>query len=92
MSGKIAHTKVSRIALDLNYRLSFNFILLFSLWRLFSADYVHLNEIGVPLLINSLTYESGKSTFWNLVDKDFKDSSWKVRMQAGNFLMLIFIL
>jgi len=55
-----------------------------SIWRLLSAEYVHLNEIAVPLLINSIIYESGRTTFWNLVEKDFTDSNWKVRMQAGN--------
>jgi hypothetical protein len=28
-------------------------------------------------------YESGRTTFWNLVEKDFSDSNWKIRMQAG---------
>jgi hypothetical protein len=41
-----------------------------------------LNEIAISLLIRSLLYESGQACFWNLVDKDFKDLNWKVRMQA----------
>ena len=55
----------------------------FSLWKLFSADYCHLNDVAVPLLIHSLLYESGRNSFWSLVNRDFKDQNWKVRMQAG---------
>lgn len=53
------------------------------MWKLLSADYCHLNDLAVPLLIYSLLYESGRNAFWSLVDRDFKDPSWKVRMQAG---------
>ena len=62
-----------------------------SIWKLLSAEYVNLNEAAVPLLINSIIYESGRTTFWNLVEKDFKDSSWKVRMQAGSLNLKLMI-
>jgi hypothetical protein len=53
------------------------------LWRLLSASYCHLNEIAVPILLHALVYESGRTTLWSLIEKDFKDSNWKIRMQAG---------
>lgn len=57
-------------------------LLIPSIWKLLSADYCHLNEIAVSLLVQALVYESGQSTFWNMVERDFNDSSWKIRMQA----------
>ena len=48
-----------------------------------SASYCHLNEIAVPILLHALVYESGRTTLWSLIEKDFKDSNWKIRMQAG---------
>ncbi|CAF0899614.1 unnamed protein product [Brachionus calyciflorus] len=57
-------------------------LLIPSLWRLFSADYCHLNDIAVPLLIYSLGYEAGRNTFWTLIERDFKDTNWKTRLQA----------
>jgi hypothetical protein len=57
-------------------------LLIPSIWKLLSADYCHLNEIAVSLLIQALVYEAGQSTFWNLIERDFNDSSWKIRMQA----------
>lgn len=59
-------------------------LLIPSLWKLFGADYCHLNDIAVPLLVYSLAYEPGRNTFWNLVEHDFKDSNWKIRLQTGN--------
>ncbi len=53
-----------------------------------SAAYCHLNEVGVLLLMHTIVYESGQSTFWSLVEKDFKDPNWKVRMQAGKKMNL----
>jgi hypothetical protein len=58
-------------------------LLIPSLWRLLSADYCHLNEIAVSLLVHALVYESGQSTLWSLIERDFGDASWKIRMQAG---------
>ena len=55
----------------------------FSLWKLLSADYCHLNEVGVNLLVHALLYESGRNAFWSLVNRDFNDPNWKVRMQAS---------
>jgi protein unc-79 len=59
------------------------------LWRILSADYCHLNEIAVPILIHCLVYESGQKTFWSLVDKDFKDLNWKIRMQSVSKVVCI---
>lgn len=61
----------------------FNIDLFFSLWKLLSADYCHLNEVGVNLLVHALLYESGRNAFWSLVSRDFNDPNWKVRMQAS---------
>lgn len=60
-----------------------------SLWKLFSADYCHLNEVGVSLLVHALVYESGRNAFWSLVTRDFNDTNWKVRMQAGTLYLVL---
>ena len=50
--------KNSTTKVDLPVEQIFIFFLNYSsIWRLLSAEYVHLNEIAVPLLINSIIYQ-----------------------------------
>lgn len=67
-------------------------IIYLSLWKVLSGNYCHLNDLIVPILLHTLVYESGQSTFWSFIEKDFKDSNWKVRMQAGKYIFFFLLL
>lgn len=59
-------------------------ILLYSLWELLNAEYSHIAQVTVPLLLHCVTLPCGTDTFWRLVQEEFHNSDWRVRFVAGN--------
>jgi len=63
-----------------------NFFFHFSIWKILALGHGHLNECCVPLLLHALNYESGKTALWNILERDFSNTHWKVRSSAGMFI------
>jgi len=61
------------------------FFFQFSIWKILALGHGHLNECCVPLLLHALNYEPGKTALWNILERDFSSTHWKVRSSAGKF-------
>ena len=59
----------------------------FSIWKILALGHGHLNESCVPLLLHALNYESGKTALWNILERDFSTTHWKIRSSAGKSLL-----
>ena len=87
MSRKITRTTVSHsISID-----NGQIILCSSIWKILALGHGHLNECCIPLLLHALNYEPGKNALWNILERDFSSTHWKVRSSAGLFVSLSFI-
>lgn len=53
-----------------------------SLWDLCNAEYSHISEACVPLLLHCITLPLGSDVFWRIVQESFHDSDWRIRFTA----------
>lgn len=75
----------SNINLSYQKKKALNFLFQFSIWKILALGHGHLNECCVPLLLHSLNYEPGKTALWNILERDFSSTHWKIRSSAGKF-------
>jgi len=62
------------------------------IWKILALGHGHLNESCVPLLLHALSYEPGKTALWNILERDFSSTHWKVRSSAGTRVIALFSL
>jgi hypothetical protein len=62
------------------------------IWKILALGHGHLNESCVPLLLHALNYEPGKTALWNILERDFSSTHWKVRSSAGTRVIALFSL
>ncbi|CAF1400645.1 unnamed protein product, partial [Rotaria sordida] len=58
------------------------FVCQFSIWKILAFGHGHLNECCVLLLLHALSYESEKTALWNILERNFSSTHWKVRLSA----------
>lgn len=54
-----------------------------SMWSLIEAEWSHVAEVCVSLLLHFVTLPCGSDIFWKLCENHFNHQDWKVRFQAG---------
>ncbi|XP_076284317.1 UNC-79 domain-containing protein isoform X2 [Lasioglossum baleicum] len=64
-------------------------LLIKNLWELLNAEYSHIAQITVPLLLHCVTLPCGTDTFWRLIQEEFHNSDWRVRFVAVERVTLI---
>ncbi|CAF2900291.1 unnamed protein product [Rotaria sp. Silwood2] len=62
------------------------------IWKILALGHGHLNECCVPLLLHALNYEPGKTGLWNILERDFSSTHWKVRSSAGTRVIALYSL
>ncbi|UJR25060.1 hypothetical protein I4U23_006420 [Adineta vaga] len=62
------------------------------IWKILALGHGHLNECCVPLLLHALNYEPGKTALWNILERDFSNTHWKVRSSAGTRVIALYSL
>lgn len=48
-----------------------------------NAEYSHIAEVTVPLLLHCVTLPCGTDTFCRLIKEEFQNSDWRIRFLAG---------
>lgn len=48
-----------------------------------NAEYSHIAEVTVPLLLHCVTLPCGTDTFCRLIKEEFHSSDWRIRFLAG---------
>ncbi|XP_066975472.1 protein unc-79 homolog isoform X11 [Macrobrachium rosenbergii] len=59
------------------------------MWSLIEAEWSHIAEVGVQLLLHFLTLPCGADIFWKLCENNFTHQDWKVRFQAVEKVVVI---
>ncbi|CAF3245537.1 unnamed protein product [Rotaria socialis] len=62
------------------------------IWKILALGHGHLNECCVPLLLHALNYEPGKTALWDILERDFSSTHWKVRSSAGTRVIALYSL
>ncbi|KAG4066741.1 hypothetical protein HA402_012808 [Bradysia odoriphaga] len=57
-------------------------LLIKNLWDLCNAEYSHIAEACVPLLLHCITLPLGSDVFWRIVQESFHDADWRIRFTA----------
>ncbi|XP_039288508.1 protein unc-79 homolog isoform X2 [Nilaparvata lugens] len=57
-------------------------LLIKNLWDLCNAEYSHICEVCVPILLHCITLPSGSDVFWRVIKEEFHTTDWKVRFDA----------
>ena len=63
-----------------------------SIWKILALGHGHLNECCIPLVLHALSHEPGKTALWNILERDFSNTHWKVRSSAGTRVIALFSL
>lgn len=61
----------------------------YSLWNLLTAEYSHICEVCVPLLLHCITLPCGSDSFWKILQDNFHHSDWRVRFQSVERVTLL---
>ncbi|MCL4127044.1 UNVERIFIED_CONTAM: hypothetical protein GTU68_010893 [Idotea baltica] len=59
------------------------------MWSLLEAEWSHVAEICVALLLHFITLPCGADIFWKLCENHFHHPDWKVRFQAVEKVVVI---
>ncbi|CAL4059356.1 unnamed protein product, partial [Meganyctiphanes norvegica] len=59
------------------------------LWSMIDAEWSHVSEVCVQLLLHFVTLPCGSDIFWKLCEKQFNGQNWKVRFQAVEKVVVI---
>ncbi|XP_068237998.1 protein unc-79 homolog isoform X5 [Palaemon carinicauda] len=59
------------------------------MWSLIEAEWSHIAEVAVRLLLHFLTLPCGADIFWKLCENNFTHQDWKVRFQAVEKVVVI---
>ncbi|KAG5670190.1 hypothetical protein PVAND_000469 [Polypedilum vanderplanki] len=57
-------------------------LLIKNLWELCNAEYSHISQVSVPILLHCITLPVGSDTFWKILQEFFHSSDWRVRFTA----------
>lgn len=60
------------------------------MWSLLEAEWSHVAEVCVQLLLHFITLPCGADIFWKLCETHFNHQDWKVRFQAGQYTVFSF--
>ena len=59
------------------------------MWSLLEAEWSHVSEICVALLLHFLTLPSGTDIFWKLCETHFHHADWRIRFQAVEKVVVV---
>ncbi|KAG7162816.1 unc-79-like 2 [Homarus americanus] len=59
------------------------------MWSLIEAEWSHVAEVCVSLLLHFVTLPCGSDIFWKLCENHFNHQDWKVRFQAVEKVVVI---
>ncbi|XP_071543773.1 protein unc-79 homolog isoform X4 [Panulirus ornatus] len=59
------------------------------MWSLIEAEWSHVAEVCVSLLLHFITLPCGSDIFWKLCENHFNHQDWKVRFQAVEKVVVI---
>lgn len=61
------------------------------MWSLLEAEWSHVAEVCVQLLLHFITLPCGADIFWKLCETHFNHQDWKVRFQAGQYTVFTLV-
>ncbi|XP_067119858.1 protein unc-79 homolog isoform X2 [Centruroides vittatus] len=64
-------------------------LLIPNLWNLLQAEFSHISQLSVPLLLHCITLPCGTDMFWKVVEHDFHNDNWRAIFAAVEKVSMI---
>uniref|UniRef100_T1JB25 Protein unc-79 homolog n=1 Tax=Strigamia maritima TaxID=126957 RepID=T1JB25_STRMM len=64
-------------------------LLISILWKFLQAEYSHISQVSVQILLHCITLPSGTDIFWKIIEENFHSDDWMVRAAAVEKVTMI---